>query len=55
MIAEVSGLADVLLVFTSALMSLLFSGRMLHSFLVYHIGQVKLKKDEKKQLPNLKG
>jgi hypothetical protein len=49
MIAEVSGLADVLLVFTSSFMTLSFTSQILKSFLVFHIGMVMLKKDQNEQ------
>jgi hypothetical protein len=45
MIAEVSGLADVLNLTTSSFMAFFFTTRLLNSFLVYHIGKVMLQKD----------
>jgi nicotinamide riboside transporter PnuC len=45
MIAEVSGLADVLYVMSASFVNFFFTIRMLHSFLAYHTGKVTLKED----------
>ena len=52
MIAEVSGLADVLYLTTSSFMTFSFTIRVLNSFLVYHIGKVLLQKDESQHTPD---
>jgi hypothetical protein len=53
MIAEVSGLADLLFVFSKFLMATFFTIRLLKSHLVYQIGQVTLSKDDDDKPPDL--
>ena len=53
MIAEVSGLSDLLFVFSKFLMATFFTIQLLKSHLVYQIGQVTLSKDDDDKPPDL--